>query len=118
MMQELSCVPDLRKRKKYAIAELLMGGLGMFLFRQDSRNEINNKRREAGFSKSLERCFGTWLAHGDSIADVLCRAGSGQSGRGEDEHDGGAFRAEVPAQAPPFGQVLPRGGGRHRGDVL
>jgi hypothetical protein len=73
LMQELSCVPDVRKRKEYAIGELLMGGLGMFLFRQDSRNEINNKRREAGFSKSFERCFGTRLAHGDSIADVLCQ---------------------------------------------
>jgi hypothetical protein len=118
MMQELSCVPDLRKRKKYAIAELLMGGLGMFLFRQDFHNEINNKRREAGFSKSFERCFGTRLAHGDSIADVLCQLDPDSLEEVKMNLIGGAFRTEVPAQAPSFGQVLPRGGGRHRGDGL
>lgn len=50
-----------------------MGGLGMFFFKQSSRNEINNKRREAGFGKSFERNFGVRLPHGDTIADVLCR---------------------------------------------
>jgi len=67
----LSSVPDHRKRREYSMGELLTGGLGMFLLRQDSRNGINNKRREAGFAKSFERCFGARLAHGDTIAEVL-----------------------------------------------
>jgi len=48
-----------------------MGGIGMFLFKQDSRNEMNNKRRAVGFRGAFEGIFGVRLPHGDTVARVL-----------------------------------------------
>ena len=59
-MQEL---PDYRERKHYEIAELLTGGIAMFLFKEGSRNAINNDRKEAKFSKNYQRLFKLRLPH-------------------------------------------------------
>jgi hypothetical protein len=53
--------------------ELLMGSTGMFLFRQGSRNSLNNKRFEGTFMASYECCFGMRLPHQDTVAYVLTR---------------------------------------------
>lgn len=51
--------------------EVLMAGLGMFLFKQGSRNGINNKRMQAPFVANYERSFGLHLPHQDTVAGVL-----------------------------------------------
>jgi hypothetical protein len=51
--------------------ELLMGGTGMFLFKQGSRNSLNNKRFEETFLSNYEHCLGMRLPHQDTVADVL-----------------------------------------------
>lgn len=48
-----------------------MGGLSLFLFKQGSRNSINNKRREDSFSTTYAHHFGLRLPHQDSICEVL-----------------------------------------------
>ena len=67
----LSSVKDPRKRHDYSIEEILMGGISMFMFKQGSRNSINNKRREEAFTANYEHQFGLRLPHQDTIADVL-----------------------------------------------
>jgi hypothetical protein len=64
-------VTDPRERKEYRIEELLMGGTGMFLFKEGSRNSLNNKRFEEAFMANYEHCFGMRLPHQDTVADVL-----------------------------------------------
>jgi hypothetical protein len=53
--------------------ELLMGGTGMFLLKQGSRNSLNIKRFEETFMANYEHCFGMRLPHQDTVADVLTR---------------------------------------------
>jgi hypothetical protein len=53
--------------------EILMGGTGMFLLKEGSRNSINNKRREENFSANYRQYFGLCLPHQDTIFDVLCQ---------------------------------------------
>jgi hypothetical protein len=53
--------------------ELLMGGTGMFLFRQGSRNSLNIKRFEETFMASYGHCLGMRLPHRDTVADVPTR---------------------------------------------
>jgi hypothetical protein len=68
-------LPDKRKAKgkQYAIEELVMSALTLFLLKEGSRNRINNHRREGYFMKHyLELMFGLRLAHQDTTADLLC----------------------------------------------
>jgi hypothetical protein len=53
--------------------EILMGGLGMFLFKQGSRNSINNKRREENFAAHFLQTLSVRLPHQDTVSDVLCQ---------------------------------------------
>jgi hypothetical protein len=53
--------------------ELLMGGTGMFLLKQGSRNSLSIKRFEKTFMTNYEYCFGMRLPHQDTVADVLTR---------------------------------------------
>jgi hypothetical protein len=73
LASRFSCSEDPRKRKAYSMEEILMGGIGMFLLRQGSRNSINNKRREDNFRDNYRQCFCMRLPHQDTVADVLCR---------------------------------------------
>jgi hypothetical protein len=51
--------------------EIVMGGIAIFLFKQGSRNMLNNKRREEPFVENYEQTFGLRLPHQDTSADVL-----------------------------------------------
>jgi hypothetical protein len=66
-------VPDPRngKGKQYAIEELLMSGIGLFLFKEGSRNQFNNHRRDGHFSVHYRQMFGLSLPHQDTLSDVL-----------------------------------------------
>jgi hypothetical protein len=71
LVSAFSKVKDSLKRKYYGMEEILMGGLGMFLLKQGSRNSINNKRREANFVEHYEETFSVRLSHQDTVAEVL-----------------------------------------------
>jgi hypothetical protein len=51
--------------------ETVMGVISLFLFKQGSRNSLNNKRREEPFVENYEQTFGVRLPHQDTSADVL-----------------------------------------------
>jgi len=60
-----------RKRKEYSVAELVTGCIALFLFKEASRNAINNDRKEEQFRKNYERAFKLRLPHMDTVADFL-----------------------------------------------
>ncbi len=62
---------DHRKRKHYEVIELLMGGIVMFLFKEGSRNAMNNDRKEDKFSKNYLRLFKLHLPHMDAVDDLM-----------------------------------------------
>lgn len=67
-MQEF---PDYRERKHYKIAELILGGIALFLFKEGSRNAMNNDRKEEKFSKNYQRLFKLRLPHMDAVDDLF-----------------------------------------------
>lgn len=62
---------DSRKRKVYSMAEIVLGSLFMYIFKETSRNAYNNDWRETCFRKNFFKYFGFNLPHADSIDDVL-----------------------------------------------
>jgi hypothetical protein len=66
-------LPDPRKAqgKEYTIEEVLMGGLSLFLFKEGSRNQLNNHRSDGLFSEHYRQMFGLKLPHLDTVNDVL-----------------------------------------------
>jgi hypothetical protein len=78
-----TCMPDLfdrlrdiddvrKKASEYEQAELLTACLAMFLFKEGSRNAMNNDREEATFRKNYETLFKMRLPHMDTV-DVVMR---------------------------------------------
>ncbi|GHV52848.1 hypothetical protein FACS1894181_16300 [Bacteroidia bacterium] len=53
--------------------ETVMGAISIFLFRQGSRNSLDNKRREEPFVWNYFQTFGLRLLHQDTTAAVPCR---------------------------------------------
>jgi hypothetical protein len=70
-MDKFNNLPDGRKRLEYSLAEILTGGLFMFIFKETSRNSYNNDRREDNFRKTFYKHFKLNLPHADAVDDVL-----------------------------------------------
>jgi hypothetical protein len=68
-----SQLPDSRKAqgKQYGMEEMLMGGLSLFLFKEGSRNQMNNHRSEDYFIEHYQGMFDMKLPHLDRVNDVL-----------------------------------------------
>lgn len=71
LFEDLASLPDPRKRRYFSMAELLMGCIALFLFKQGSRNALNNQRCEANFRRNYERLLGLSLPHMDTADAVL-----------------------------------------------
>jgi len=71
LAKRFNCLTDNRKRHEYSMAELVLGALFMFIFKETSRNAYNNDRREECFKKNFYKHFGFLLPHGDSFDEVL-----------------------------------------------
>lgn len=68
----LSQVADHRSRKDYSCDELISASLGMFIFKAQSRNAINNDRRHSSeFKSNFQKLFSTDLPHLDTVQDFL-----------------------------------------------
>jgi len=61
---------DPRKRKDYSLAELVLGGVMLFVFKEGSRNAFDNDRREAMFRKNYQRAFKLRLPGMDAVEDL------------------------------------------------
>ena len=71
LIERLGQLPDYRERKHYKIAELVMGGIAMFLFMEGSRNAMNNDRKEKKFRKNYHRLFKLNLPHMDAVTALM-----------------------------------------------
>jgi hypothetical protein len=63
---------DSRKKREYAMSEIVAGALFMFLFKETSRNAYNNDRREDKLREVVHQYFGIRLPQADASDDVLC----------------------------------------------
>jgi hypothetical protein len=73
LFDQLRQVEDCRQKSDYALAELLMAGIALFLFQQGSRNAFNNKAQEGKFKKHYQKLFRLRLPHLDTVHRVMCR---------------------------------------------
>ena len=73
LFEQLRQIEDCRRRPNYALSEILMAGIALFIFQQGSRNAFNNLRQEAKFAKHYRRLFKLRLPHLDTVHRVLCR---------------------------------------------
>jgi len=69
--ERLNQIEDLRKRSEYEIAELITGGIAMFLFKSTSRNAFNLDRKEEQFRKNYYRLFKMRAPHMDAVDDLF-----------------------------------------------
>jgi hypothetical protein len=74
LLSAFSRLPDTRKAqgREYRIDEIMMGGLSLFLFKEGSRNSLNNHRADGYFTANYFQMFGMKLPHQDAVSDVLC----------------------------------------------
>ena len=73
LLERLRQLEDCRRKSDYALSEILMAGIALFIFQQGSRNAFNNKRQEAKFKKHYQKLFKLRLPHLDTVHRVLCR---------------------------------------------
>ena len=73
LLEQLRQIEDCRSRSDYALTEILMAAIAMFIFQQGSRNAFNNLRQEAKFSKQYRRLFKLRLPHLDTVHRMLCQ---------------------------------------------
>jgi hypothetical protein len=71
LYEKIEAIPECRKQPDYSLLELVMAGVAMFLFKQGSRNAMNNERDEPKFRKNYERLFKARLPHMDTVEDVM-----------------------------------------------
>ncbi len=71
LYEKIEALPECRKQPRYTLLELIMAGVAMFLFKQGSRNAMNNERDEPTFRKNDERLFKARLPHMDTVEDVM-----------------------------------------------
>jgi hypothetical protein len=73
LFEQLRQIEDCRHRSDYALSEILMAAIALFIFQQGSRNAFNNLRQEGKFAKHYRRLFKLRLPHLDTVHRVLCR---------------------------------------------
>ncbi len=78
LLERLRQLEDCRRKSDYALSEILMAGIALFIFQQGSRNAFNNKRQEAKFKKHYQKLFKLRLPHLDTVHRVLCRLADAQ----------------------------------------
>jgi len=62
-----------RGQSSYALTEIVMAGMTLFLFKKGSRNAFNNQREEAQFEKHYRRLFKCRLPPLDTVHNVFKR---------------------------------------------
>ncbi len=74
LFDRLRDIEDVRKKaSEYEQAELLAACLAMFLFKEGSRNALNNDRQEGKFSENYQKLFHMRLPHMDTVDAVMRR---------------------------------------------
>jgi len=73
LYSDLGELPDFRRKSEYGMTSILMGAIGLFLFKETSRNSFNLDREKEKFSSNYEKIFGLALPHMDTVNRVLER---------------------------------------------
>jgi len=73
LYEELSKIPDFRRKSEYDMTAILLGAISLFLFKEESRNSFNLDRTSEQFAKNYEQVFGNCLPHMDTVNRVLAR---------------------------------------------
>jgi len=73
LFEQLRAIDDCRTRSDYELAELIMAGIALFVFKQGSRNAFNNQRQEHRFRYHYRKLFKLRLPHLDTVDAVLRR---------------------------------------------
>lgn len=73
LFEQLRAIDDCRARSDYELAELIMAGIVLFVFKQGSRNAFNNQRQEHRFRCHYRKLFKLRLPHLDTVDAVLRR---------------------------------------------
>lgn len=69
---EMNALPDYRaNRATYDMAEVILAAIMMFLFKECSRNQMNEDREEEIFKYNFKKLFGLKLPHMDTVSDVM-----------------------------------------------
>lgn len=68
----MNCLEDNRKRRDYEVSELITACIAMFLFKETSRNALNNDRKEGYFKENYLRVFKLRLPHMDTALRTFC----------------------------------------------
>jgi hypothetical protein len=71
LLEKLNSLPDIRKRKQYELCEIILAGITLFIFKEDSRNAFNNDRKTKRFALNYKRIFGVNLPHQDTVHQVF-----------------------------------------------
>ena len=64
-------IEDFRKKSEYKLVELITACIAMFLFKEGSRNALNNDRDEENFKVNYEKLFHMRLPHMDTVDNVM-----------------------------------------------
>ena len=65
-------MPDYRgKHGTYDMSEIVLAAVIMFLFKEGSRNQMNEDREEEQFRTNYKTLFGLKLPHMDTVSDVM-----------------------------------------------
>jgi len=59
------------KRARYEMSEIILASVTMFLFKEGSRNQMNEDREEDQFRRNYKTLFGLKLPHMDTVSDVM-----------------------------------------------
>ena len=79
LFTRLRDIADVRKKRSaYEQAELLTACVAMFLFKEGSRNAMNNDRQEGKFARNYRRLFKMRLPHMDTVDEVMRRLEPGE----------------------------------------
>lgn len=68
---KLEQLPDFRKRYYYSVKELIVSGLLLFLFKQRSRNNADNKSKNLDYQDNILRFFKVKVADLDTVDRYL-----------------------------------------------
>ena len=72
LYDKISQFPEFRKRPVYQIDDLIISGLLMFLFKQQTRNDADNAAKNLDFADSIWRFFKVNIADMDTV-DIYLR---------------------------------------------
>lgn len=69
--RKIAMLPDYRKRPRYSVKELIVSGLLIFLFKQQSRNKADAAAKNLDYRDNIRALFGVRTADNDTVDRYL-----------------------------------------------